>query len=145
MKALSKVFRGKFIDALTQAREEGRLHHAQTDAAGHWKTLLTDLRRHDWAVYAKQPLDGPAKVLDYLSRYSHRVAISNERIVGMPMQAISASNGFRQKASSAVFCCMLCPAGSSASGITDYCRRATSKRSWRHAGKRLRCRYQIKR
>jgi hypothetical protein len=83
VKALSKVFREKFITALKQAREQGRLHHADTDDAGSWHKLLTDLRRHDWVVYAKQPLGGPAQVLDYLSRYTHRVAISNERIVGM--------------------------------------------------------------
>ena len=41
------------------------------------------LRRDDWVVYAKQPLGGPAQVLEYLSRYTHRVAISNERLVSM--------------------------------------------------------------
>jgi hypothetical protein len=84
VKALSKVFRGKFIDALKQACDEGRLHHAQTDGAHNWNNLLMELRRHDWVVYAKQPLGGPAQVLEYLSRYTHRVAISNKRIVGMP-------------------------------------------------------------
>jgi hypothetical protein len=83
VKALSKVFREKFIDALKQARQAGRLHHAQADDADTWKKLLLALRRHDWVVYAKQPLGGPAQVLEYLSRYTHRVAISNERLVGM--------------------------------------------------------------
>lgn len=55
----------------------------QAAAADRWKQLLIALRRHDWVVYAKQPLGGPAQVLEYLSRYTHRVAISNERIVGM--------------------------------------------------------------
>jgi hypothetical protein len=41
------------------------------------------LRRHDWVVYAKTPLAGPASVLDYLSRYTHRTAIGNERLVGI--------------------------------------------------------------
>lgn len=81
VKALSKVFRGKFIAALKQAREAGRLRHADDD--GKWKRLLTELRRHDWVVYAKQPLGGPAQVLEYLSRYTHRVAISNERLVSL--------------------------------------------------------------
>lgn len=83
VKALSKVFREKFIDALKLAWEQGRLHHAQTDSQGNWRELLVALRQHDWVVYAKQPLGGPAQVLAYLSRYTHRVAISNERIVGM--------------------------------------------------------------
>jgi hypothetical protein len=83
VKALSKVFREKFIDALKQARSEGRLRHGETDGDGHWRKLLIDLRRHDWVVYAKQPLGGPAQVLEYLSRYTHRVAISNERLVDL--------------------------------------------------------------
>jgi hypothetical protein len=66
VKALSKVFREKFIDALKQVRQDGRLHHAQTDDANRWTKLLMALRRHDWVVYAKQPLGGPAQVLEYL-------------------------------------------------------------------------------
>ena len=48
-----------------------------------WRRLLVALRRHDWVVYAKQPLGGPAQVLAYLARYTHRVAISNERLIDM--------------------------------------------------------------
>ena len=83
VKALSKVFRGKFIAALQAERQVGRLGHdaGLTEAA--WRTLLRQLRAHDWVVYAKQPLGGPAQVLDYLGRYTHRVAISNERIVAI--------------------------------------------------------------
>lgn len=83
VKALSKVFREKFIDALKQAREEGRLRDAGMNDNKMWRQLLVELRRHGWVVYAKQPLGGPAQVLQYLSRYTHRVAISNERLVGM--------------------------------------------------------------
>ena len=46
-----------------------------------WRDLLARVHRHDWVVYAKEPLGGPAQVLDYLGRYTHRVAISNERIL----------------------------------------------------------------
>jgi Putative transposase/Transposase zinc-binding domain len=83
VKALSKVFRAKFIEALGQAREAGRLqrHGALSEAA--WRQLRRQLRRHDWVVYAKQPLGGPAQVLEYLARYTHRVAISNERLASM--------------------------------------------------------------
>lgn len=83
VKALSKVFREKFLDALKAARAAGQLRHADTDTDGSWRRLLTALRRHDWVVYAKQPLGGPAQVLEYLSRYTHRVAITNERLVSL--------------------------------------------------------------
>lgn len=82
VKALSKVFRGKFIAALKSARQSGKLQ--QPGLAEHaWRDLLTRVHRHDWVVYAKQPLGGPAQVLEYLGRYTHRVAISNERIVAI--------------------------------------------------------------
>lgn len=81
--ALSKVFRGKFLDALRRASQTGELplDPADTDAAR--QTRLKELTRNDWVVYAKTPLGGPEVVLDYLSRYTHRVAVSNERIVGI--------------------------------------------------------------
>ena len=81
VKALSKVFREKFIDALKQARHELRLGPAGDGA--NWTGLLAALRRHDWVVYAKEPLGGPAQVLDYLGRYTHKTAISNERLVAV--------------------------------------------------------------
>jgi hypothetical protein len=83
VKALSQVFRAKFIDLLTQARWERRLHDGKSDSAVEWRTLLQALRRHEWVVYAKQSLGGPAQVLEYLARYTHRVAISNERLMGL--------------------------------------------------------------
>lgn len=83
VKALSKVFREKYIAALTRARDEGRLRRDEPMSDAAWRQLLIQLRRHDWVVYAKQPLGGPAQVLDYLARYTHRVAISNERLVSL--------------------------------------------------------------
>jgi hypothetical protein len=84
IQALSEVFRGKFIAALKAARESRRLRSAEQllpEVA--WAALLERLYVHDWVVYAKQPLGGPEQVLEYLGRYTHRVAISNERILGM--------------------------------------------------------------
>lgn len=81
VKALSRVFRGKFIDALEQARIDQRMGPDMRDDG--WRKLLIALRRHDWVVYAKQPIGGPAEVLDYLARYTHRVAISNERLISL--------------------------------------------------------------
>ncbi|MCX7217707.1 MAG: IS91 family transposase [Burkholderiales bacterium] len=82
VKALSTVFREKFMEALKLARLEQRISGETIDQQG-WRKLLIALRKHDWVVYAKQPLGGPAQVLEYLSRYTHRVAISNERLVSL--------------------------------------------------------------
>jgi Putative transposase/Transposase zinc-binding domain len=88
VKALSKVYRGKFVAALKTARKDGKLQ--EVEFAEHaWRDLLTRLHRHDWVVYAKEPLGGPAQVLDYLGRYTHRVAISNERIVDIGVDTVS--------------------------------------------------------
>ena len=82
IQALSSVFRGKFVAALKAARQDGKLQQpGLADQA--WHDLLTRVYRHDWVVYAKHALGGPEQVLDYLGRYTHRVAISNERILGM--------------------------------------------------------------
>jgi hypothetical protein len=83
VQALAKVFRGKYIALLTQAREDGRLSRGAPLDQVTWQDLLRQLRRHDWVVYAKQPLGGPGQVLEYLARYTHRVAISNDRLVSM--------------------------------------------------------------
>jgi len=87
IEALSSVFRGKFVAALKRARQGGKLQGAGlADQA--WRDLLTAVHRHDWVVYAKQSLGGPEQVLDYLGRYTHRVAISNERILGMDADTV---------------------------------------------------------
>jgi Putative transposase/Transposase zinc-binding domain len=81
--ALSRVFRGKFLHALHDAGDAGMLPRdpAQTMLARRRRVQV--LRRHDWVVYAKTALAGPAAVLDYLARYTHRTAIGNERLVGI--------------------------------------------------------------
>lgn len=81
VRALSKVFRGKFIAGLDDLRRQMHLPDFLDSSA--WQHLKQDLYAHDWVVYAKQPLGGPQAVLDYLGRYTHRVAISNERIIGI--------------------------------------------------------------
>jgi hypothetical protein len=91
--ALSRVFRGKFVAALKRARENGtlRAEALRSDASWTetaWGALLTRLYVHDWVVYAKQSLGGPEQVLEYLGRYTHRVAISNERLLGMDADSV---------------------------------------------------------
>jgi hypothetical protein len=82
---LAELFRGKFVDALKEAFQNGQLHFhgdlkllAQPEIFAAW---LRPLHRQDWVVYLKRPFGGPAYVVQYLGRYTHRVAISNHRLV----------------------------------------------------------------
>src|SRR5208283_2260368 len=82
---LSRVFRGKFHEALKRAFQDGKLvFHGDLGLLAQSKTFAAWLRplfRKDWVVYAKRPFGGPEHVLRYLGRYTHRVAISNHRLV----------------------------------------------------------------
>ena len=80
VQALSKVFRGKFMAALAAAHKAGRLERDPQGDDQSWRARQRQLYQHAWVVYAKTPLGGPTQVLEYLSRYTHRTAISNERI-----------------------------------------------------------------
>ena len=75
---LSEVFRGKLLEAFELALAEGRLPHT-SEATG--RLLLRRAAMHDFVVYSKPPMAGPEQVLRYLARYTHRIAIGNERIV----------------------------------------------------------------
>ena len=85
VKVLSRVFRGKFLDGLRNAFRSKRL--AFHGSCLGWENrkafyaFLDTLKEHDWVVYAKKPFGGPEHVLHYLARYTHRVAISNHRLV----------------------------------------------------------------
>jgi hypothetical protein len=85
IRVLRRVFRGKFVAGLKQAFHSGRLSFRGNLAAlAQPKTFAAWLRslfRKDWVVYAKPPFGGPEYVLQYLGRYTHRVAISNHRLV----------------------------------------------------------------
>lgn len=85
VRVLSRVFRGKYLDALNQAHANGELRFfgglsGLADAAS-FRGLLRRLYAKDWVVYAKAPFGGADRVLKYLARYTHRVAISNSRLV----------------------------------------------------------------
>ena len=85
--AMAKLFRGKFLAHLDEAYRAKRLacvaQSAPLASPIEWQRLLGRLRRKRWYVYAKAPLAGPERVLNYLARYTHRIAISNERIVAV--------------------------------------------------------------
>jgi hypothetical protein len=85
VKVLSRVFRGKFVAGLKRAFRKGKLclpgalQSLAQDKA--FRSFRRSLFRQDWVVYAKPPFGGPQHVLHYLARYTHRVAISNHRLV----------------------------------------------------------------
>lgn len=85
VQVLARLFRGKFLSLLTEAHKAGRLtfHNALAGLADAraFKRFLGPLRHIRWIVYCKPPFAGPIEVLRYLSRYTHRVAISNRRLV----------------------------------------------------------------
>lgn len=102
VRALSKVFRAKYRDGLQALFEQGRLQfHGQLAAlAGEqpFQALKRQTVGKDWVVYAKRPFAGPEQVLAYLSLYTHRVAISNARLVSLDKQALTVTFGYRDRA-----------------------------------------------
>jgi hypothetical protein len=91
--ALSRVFRGKFAAGLKQLFAQGELqfHGSQRHltAPSCFHSFLRQLFRHNWVVYAKPPFGGAEHVLNYLARYTHRVAISNHRLVAFEDDRVS--------------------------------------------------------
>ncbi|MGH7331207.1 MAG: IS91 family transposase [Candidatus Rokuibacteriota bacterium] len=84
VRALAKVFRGKYLAALERAAADGTLVlPPPLTEPGAFRALLDQLRQYDWVVYAQRPFAEPEQVLDYLGHYTHRVAISNERLLGL--------------------------------------------------------------
>jgi hypothetical protein len=87
VRVLSRLFRRLFIEKLVEAHEAGRLHffgdHAPLAERHAFAAYLAPLRKIEWVVYAKRPFAGPQAVLAYLSRYIHRVAIANSRLIAL--------------------------------------------------------------
>ena len=85
VRVLSRLFRRLFLERLLAAHQAGRLKffgdHAVLADAQAFAAYLAPLRRAEWVVYAKRPFGGPQAVLAYLSRYTHRVAIANSRLI----------------------------------------------------------------
>jgi Putative transposase/Transposase zinc-binding domain len=90
---LRKVFRGKLVAGLRDAHRDGRLDFPGTLAPlkteEAFRAFLRSLYRQPWVVYAKPPFGSPAHVLHYLARYTHRVAISNHRLVAVTDDTVS--------------------------------------------------------
>jgi hypothetical protein len=85
VRVLSRLFRRLFLDKLVAAHATRELQffgqHAQLSNAETFTTYLAPLRKTEWVVYSKRPFGGPQEVLRYLARYTHRVAISNRRLI----------------------------------------------------------------
>jgi len=93
VRVLSRLFRRHFLEELSQAHAAGQLQFfgdytplADTAPFAAW---LAPLRTCDWVVYAKRPFSGPAAVLAYLSRYTHRVAIANSRLIALDERGVT--------------------------------------------------------
>ncbi|HMW52247.1 MAG TPA: IS91 family transposase [Thiobacillaceae bacterium] len=93
VRVLSRLFRRRFLEEMEKRHRDGRLRFfgelaglADPQDFAEW---LAPLRQQEWVVYAKRPFAGPEAVLAYLSRYTHRVAISNSRLIAMNAQGVA--------------------------------------------------------
>jgi hypothetical protein len=93
VRVLSRLFRRLFLEKLIAAHEAGRLKffgcHAALEDTQAFAAYLAPLRRTEWVVYAKRPLGTPQAVLAYLSRYTHRVAIANSRLIACDRSGVT--------------------------------------------------------
>jgi Putative transposase/Transposase zinc-binding domain len=93
VRVLSRLFRRLFLKALTAAHKAGRLNffgdHARLANPQAFAAYLAPTRTTEWVVYAKRPFGGPAAVLAYLSRYTHRVAIANSRLIAFDHNGVT--------------------------------------------------------
>ena len=87
VKVLRRMFRGKFLAFLTAAFRRGKLRFTgalrQFSRPAWFHRLVRQLRSRDWVVYARRPFSGPQHVIQYLARYTHRVAIANGRLISL--------------------------------------------------------------
>jgi hypothetical protein len=93
VRVLSRLFRRRLLEELEQLHQAGKLRffgeHASLADAAAFRQWLVPMRQCEWVVYAKRPFAGPAAVLAYLSRYTHRVAISNSRLLAMDEHGVT--------------------------------------------------------
>jgi Zn finger protein HypA/HybF involved in hydrogenase expression len=93
VRVLSRLFRRVFLEKLTEAHRAGKLQcfgeHQGLADPNTFTAWLQPLRQCEWVVYAKRPFAGPEAVLAYLSRYTHRVAISNRRLIALDEQGVT--------------------------------------------------------
>ena len=150
MRVLSRLFRRLFLEGLEALHAAGELQFfndlAGLEDAAAFRAHLAPLRKSEWVVYAKRPFAGPAQVLAYLARYTHRVAISNSRLIDdrrdacqLPLEGLSREWPSRRKScawqpasSCAGSCSTSCPMASIAFVTTGYSPMAIGRRSLRY-------------
>ena len=144
VRALSKIIRGKFLDGLQQAYQEGRLEGQVQclEDPVQFRRFTRKLRRKKWVVYAKGTFDASQNAYHYLSRYTHRVAIANHRLVSLAEGKVSfrARDNSRPghqrlvtiaaRSSSAGFSCTFCPRALSKYDTTASWPPAMPKPNW---------------
>jgi hypothetical protein len=86
VKVVSKIFRGIYVSKLRALYKDNKLKLPDTK---NFNKLLDNLMEKDWVVYAKEPFAGPEKLLDYLGRYTHKIAISNNRILACDQNSVT--------------------------------------------------------
>jgi hypothetical protein len=110
VRALSRVYRAKFCEGLQRLYADGRLEfHGRIEplaARAEFERLLREATRKPWVVYSKRPFAGPEQVLGYLSRYTHRVGISNRRLLALDREAGTVSFDYKDYADGARHKCM---------------------------------------
>jgi len=93
VRVLSRLFRRRFLEELLRLHQTRKLQffgeHAALAEANAFRAWLVPLRQCEWVIYAKRPFAGPKAVLAYLSRYTHRVAISNSRLLAMDERGVT--------------------------------------------------------
>ena len=93
VRVLSRLFRRRFLEELSKAQAAGHLQffaeHAHLSDAAAFANWLAPLKKLEWVVYAKRPFAGPEAVLAYLSRYTHRVAIANSRLIALDERGVT--------------------------------------------------------
>jgi hypothetical protein len=93
VRVLSRLFRRLFLEALAKAHQAGELRcfadHSDLADPGAFAHWLRPFRKQEWVVYAKRPFAGPEAVLAYLSRYTHRVAIANSRLLALDENGVT--------------------------------------------------------
>jgi hypothetical protein len=143
VKVLSRVFRGKFIAYPKTAFRDGKLgFHGELEYLGQKRKFIEWLNRAagtDWVVYAKPPFGGPRQVLKYLARYTHRVAISNQRLIALEDGRVTfhwknyaragepATMTLKAEEFTGAFCCMSCPNVLSKSDISAFWQPGTTR------------------
>jgi len=93
VRVLSRLFRRRFVEELSKAHAAGQLQffgeYAHLTDASAFADWLKPMRKCEWVVYAKRPFAGPEAVLAYLSRYTHRVAIANSRLIALDERGVT--------------------------------------------------------